>query len=97
MRLQQFDENPPDEHAVIALRGAPIGYIRWETPSVLAKSHMMASGHNRRVCRHSGVMTFMVNHDGVVFEKDLGPDTVDLVEEIDGFSPDDTWTKADVP
>jgi hypothetical protein len=42
-------------------------------------------------------MTFMVNHDGVVFKKDLGPDIVDLVQEIDGFKPDDTWTKADIP
>jgi hypothetical protein len=46
---------------------------------------------------NSGIMTFMVNHDGVVFEKDLGPDTADLVEEIDDFNPDDTWKKADVP
>lgn len=42
---------------------------------------------------NSGIMTFMVNHDGVVFQKDLGPDTANLVEDIDEFNPDDTWTE----
>jgi hypothetical protein len=42
---------------------------------------------------NSGVMTFMVNHDGVVFQKDLGPDTEKKVEAIKSFDPDSTWTK----
>ena len=46
---------------------------------------------------NSGIMTFTVNHDGVVFEKDLGPDTRDLVEEIDGFNPDQTWKEVEGP
>jgi hypothetical protein len=39
----------------------------------------------------SGVMTFVVNHDGVVYQKDLGPDT-DYVEITD-FDPDSTWRR----
>ncbi len=40
----------------------------------------------------SGVMTFIVNHDGVVFQKDLGEDTATVVETIQKFDPDSTWT-----
>jgi hypothetical protein len=44
---------------------------------------------------NSGIMTFMVNQDGTVFQKDLGANTAKLVREIDSFSPDDTWNKVD--
>jgi len=40
----------------------------------------------------SGVMTFIVNHDGVVFQKDLGEDTAKAVETIQKFDPDSSWT-----
>jgi hypothetical protein len=40
----------------------------------------------------SGVMTFIVNQDGVVFQKDLGEDTATLVEGIKSFDPDASWT-----
>ena len=43
--------------------------------------------------RNSGVMTFIVNHEGVVFQKDLGPHTDELAERITSFNPDQTWTK----
>jgi hypothetical protein len=39
----------------------------------------------------SGVMTFLINHDGVVYEKDLGPDTAQSVQEITRFNPDKSW------
>ncbi len=42
---------------------------------------------------NSGVMTFIVNHDGVVFQKDLGPDTSDLVAEMTTYNPDSTWSE----
>jgi len=40
----------------------------------------------------SGVMTFIVNQDGVVFQKDLGEDTATVVEAIQKFDPDSSWT-----
>ena len=46
--------------------------------------------------RNSGVMTFIVNYSGAVFQKDLGPDTAKLAEAITSFNPDPTWTKVDV-
>jgi hypothetical protein len=42
---------------------------------------------------NTGVMTFMVNHDGVVFSKDLGPDTAKLAMAIDTFDPGSDWKK----
>jgi Protein of unknown function (DUF2950) len=40
------------------------------------------------------VMTFIVNHDGVVYEKNLGPNTAELAEKMRTFNPDATWKKA---
>ena len=45
--------------------------------------------------RNSGVMTFIVNQDGVVYQKDLGWDTPVVAEEMTAYNPDKTWTKAD--
>jgi hypothetical protein len=41
----------------------------------------------------SGIMTFIVNHDGVVYEKDLGPSTAALAQSMTRFNPDETWKK----
>ena len=42
----------------------------------------------------TGVMTFIVNGDNVVFEKDLGPETANLVKAIRRYDPDSTWQRA---
>jgi len=39
----------------------------------------------------SGIMTFIVNHDGVVYEKDFGPKTAATVQSMTKFNPDKTW------
>lgn len=39
----------------------------------------------------SGVMTFIVNHLGVVYEKDLGPKTESVAARIHRFDPDASW------
>jgi hypothetical protein len=44
---------------------------------------------------NSGVMTFIVNHDGVVYQKDLGPDSADIARKIRLFDPDSSWTKTE--
>ena len=38
--------------------------------------------------RNSGVMTFIVNHAGTVFQKDLGPNTADIAEAMTAFNPE---------
>jgi hypothetical protein len=44
----------------------------------------------------TGVMTFIVNHDGVVFSKDLGADTAKLALEMTTFDPDASWKREDL-
>ena len=41
---------------------------------------------------NSGVMTFQVNEAGVVFQKDLGPETEKLALKIQAYDPDDSWS-----
>jgi Protein of unknown function (DUF2950) len=43
--------------------------------------------------RNSGVKTFIVSHSGKVYEKDLGPNTAKLAEQITAYNPDKTWTE----
>ena len=40
---------------------------------------------------NSGIMTFMVGPDGVVFEADLGEDTLAVAGEIKEYNPDGLW------
>jgi hypothetical protein len=44
----------------------------------------------------TGIMTFMVNYDGVVYQRDLGPETRLLAPAIASFNPEKGWDKADV-
>ncbi len=43
----------------------------------------------------SGVMTFVVNHDGAVYQKNLGRDTARAAKAMTAFDPDATWKKVD--
>jgi hypothetical protein len=45
---------------------------------------------------NSGVMTFIVNHNGTVYEKDLGQRTAQVAAGMTAYNPDDTWKKVDV-
>ena len=40
----------------------------------------------------TGIQTFLVNHDGIVYQKDLGPETSTLAPQIKAYDPDKTWT-----
>lgn len=44
---------------------------------------------------NSGVMTFIVNHDGVVYEKDLGKETAKIAGAMTKYDPDKTWKKVE--
>ena len=39
----------------------------------------------------TGVRTFIVSHDGVVYEKDFGPNVLDEFEKMERFNPDKSW------
>lgn len=46
---------------------------------------------------NSGVMSFIVNQDGDVYQKDFGPDTNRVTARIKSYDPDPTWTKVAAP
>jgi Protein of unknown function (DUF2950) len=41
----------------------------------------------------TGIQTFIINQDGVVYEKDLGKDTATVAKTLNAFNPDKTWTE----
>ena len=45
----------------------------------------------------SGIMTFIVNQEGVIYEKDLGEDTETVAVAMTTFDPDDSWRKYEEP
>ncbi|MBV8095804.1 MAG: DUF2950 domain-containing protein [Acetobacteraceae bacterium] len=45
---------------------------------------------------NSGIMTFQVNQDGIVFQKDLGPETAQRAGAITRFDPDLSWARVEV-
>jgi Protein of unknown function (DUF2950) len=45
--------------------------------------------------RVTGVQTFIVSYDGVVYQKDLGPDTTKTAEAMERYNPDKTWRETD--
>lgn len=44
------------------------------------------------VYKVTGVKSFIVNHEGVIYEKDLGPETAKAAQLMEAFNPDRTWT-----
>ena len=44
---------------------------------------------------NSGVVTFVVNHDGIVYQKDLGLDTEKIASAMEKFDPDSSWSRSD--
>ena len=41
--------------------------------------------------RVTGVKTFVINYDGVVYQKDLGPNSLEIVKKMELYNPDKTW------
>ena len=43
----------------------------------------------------SGVMSFIIDQEGIVYQKDLGPNTVELAKTLGEYNPDKTWVKVE--
>jgi hypothetical protein len=72
---------------------APMGEMDYVIEGVMIGGFaLLAAPAEYRV---TGVKTFMVSYEGVVYEKDLGPDTVKIAEKIDRYNPDSTWHRTD--
>src|SRR5207247_5914329 len=46
---------------------------------------------------NSGIMTFIVNQDGKVYQKDLGPKSAEQAGKMQRYDPDKTWTPVTTP
>jgi hypothetical protein len=69
---------------------APLGELDYvENGAMIGGFALIAIPAEYRV---TGVMTFIVSNDGVVYQKDLGPNTAEVAKKIDRFNPDKTWS-----
>jgi Protein of unknown function (DUF2950) len=68
---------------------APLGELDYVVKGVMIGGFaLIAAPAQYRV---TGVQTFMVSQDGVVYQKDLGPNTLEIARRIDRFNPDPSW------
>jgi hypothetical protein len=68
---------------------APLGQLDYVIEGVMIGGFaLVASPAEYRV---TGVKTFMVSYDGVVYQKDLGTDTLEQFKKMELFNPDSTW------
>ena len=69
---------------------APLGELDYVVKGVMIGGFALIATPSQY--RITGVKTFMVSQDGVVYEKDLGPNTLEIARRIDRFNPDSSWT-----
>jgi hypothetical protein len=69
---------------------APLGEIDFVVKGVMIGGFALVAAP--AVYSVTGVKTFIVSHDGVVYEKDLGQETLDQFKKMDRFNPDTSWT-----
>jgi hypothetical protein len=72
---------------------APLGKMDFVVEGVMIGGFALAAAPSDY--RVTGVMTFIVSHDGVVYQKDLGPKTLELFQKMERYNPDKTWTPVD--
>jgi hypothetical protein len=68
---------------------APLGEMDFVVKDAMIAGFALAAAPAQY--RVTGVQTLTVSHDGVVYEKDLGPDTLKIFESMDRYNPDKTW------
>jgi len=69
---------------------APLGELDFVVKGVMIGGFALIAAPAQY--RNTGVKTFMVSHDGVVYQKDLGPKTLELFQAMDRFDPDKSWS-----
>jgi len=68
---------------------APLGQIDFVVEGAMIGGFALAAAPAEY--RVTGVQTFIVSHDGTVYQKDLGPDTLKQFREMELYNPDKTW------
>ena len=99
-RAEGYRRTPPDQptmyqgydYRILTRQGAHASgwgtRLRRRRPSPW---RVRAGGVPRQV-HNSGIMTFLVDQTGIVYQKNLGPDTARIATQMTEFDPDLTWT-----
>lgn len=74
---------------------APLGRMDYVVQGVMIGGFALAAAPAEY--RVTGVKTFIVSNDGVVYEKDLGPNTLEAFHKMELFNPDPTWHPVQSP
>jgi len=74
---------------------APLGKMDFVVKGVMIGGFALAAAPSDY--RVTGVMTFIVSHDGIVYQKDLGPKTLEIFQKMERYDPDKTWSKVEDP
>jgi hypothetical protein len=72
---------------------APLGQMDFVVKGVMIGGFALAAAPAQY--RVTGVQTFIVGSNGIVFQKDLGPDTLKTFASLDRFNPDKSWHPTD--
>jgi hypothetical protein len=70
---------------------APLGEMNFVVDSVMIGGFALVAAPAEYLV--TGVKTFIVSHDGIVYEQDLGPETVERFRAMELYNPDSTWTQ----
>lgn len=69
---------------------APLGELDFITKGVMIGGFALVAAPAEYDV--TGVRTFIISHDGIVYEKDLGPHTLDEFKKMERYNPDKSWT-----
>jgi hypothetical protein len=96
---QGYAVNSPPFHGYYfkVLKGqgpaAPLGQMDYVIEGIMIGGFALAAAPAQY--RVTGVQTFIVSNDGIVYQKDLGPNTLDIFKTIERYNPDKTWHRTD--
>ena len=69
---------------------APLGKMNFVVEGAMIGGFALAAAPAEY--RVTGVMSFIVGYRGIVYQKDLGPDTLKIFNELELYNPDKSWT-----
>jgi len=69
---------------------APLGQLDYVVKGVMIGGFALVAAPAQY--RVTGVKTFLVSQDGIVYQKDLGPNTLEIARRIERFNPDQSWS-----
>jgi hypothetical protein len=72
---------------------APLGELDFVVRDVMIGGFALAAAPAQYGV--TGIQTFIVSHDGIVYQKDLGPNTSMAFKAMERYNPDKTWTRTD--